>query len=88
MRLRTASVARLTWLVSVSMRLPHGAETAPKRPTPVPPESLPPHQPGQRGAHGQCPPAVPAPSVTRLLGLRLGGIVAVEERRRTPVVQP
>ena len=78
MRLRTASVARLTWLVSVSMRLPHGAETAPKRPTPVLPGSLPPHQPGPRGAYGQCPPAVPAPSAARLLGLGLGRIVAVE----------
>jgi hypothetical protein len=88
MRLRTASVALLTWLVSVSMRLPHGAETARKRPAPVPPGSLPQHQPGQRGARGQRPTTMPAPRAARLLGLGLGGIVALEWRRRTHVVQP
>jgi hypothetical protein len=49
---------------------------------------MPQHQAGQPGANGQRPTAVPAPSATRLLELGLGGIVALESRRRKPVVQP
>jgi hypothetical protein len=87
MRLHTASLALLALLVSVFMSLPHGAEAAPKRPTPVP-VSMRQHQAGPPGANGQHPTAVPEPSATLLQGLGLSGIVALERRPRKPVVQP
>ena len=88
MRLRIASCALRAWLVSLPLGRPHGAVAAPKRPTPGPPAPMPQHPPGPPGAPGQRPMAVPEPSTTRLLGLGLGGIVALEWRRRQHVAQP
>jgi hypothetical protein len=78
-RLRTTSLALLALLVSVSVRLPHGAEAAPKATRPVPPAVGQQHRQGQPGGG---PTAVPEASATLLGGLGLGGVGVLEWWRR------